>query len=1111
MIRPPAAGLNLSDFTIAADNMDDPRLGVIDIMYHKTNPQFVIFTKIKTCQSEEEFQLTKEVSVVRLNMIHDNLLRMVDLQANESNREIFVAFEYPSDDLYSRLEELRDPQELLKFLYQMLSVLSFLETNQTIHGNLRPEFIFYQPRTQNYVLIDRLSDVNGPLEAMLESLKKGGVVFLPPVFFEELVRGNMRINHNPFKIETFVLGMIILASSCEIKTYQTIYDVRTGKFNYDVFQSCCEATKNNFIESGIPIEIWNFIAESLLDLNVNNRSTAISALKKMTVLLSNLQKAAQRMLANKDQGHETTDSQSEPAVQGTGNGNIKNGQKMMQAESGNSQNASNLQVNQKTVEVMSNRSGLDLRHDLTANTLSAQVKSNKSLVGSTGFDFFNYKNAVQGSNCDFKTEFAKEERADPISSATDIGSQNKLGVAFDSGQVIDKREGDGADFFEDYPPGYVPEHNQQPVQNESPESIKSLSKDIVQQQSANNPKNDKQNVYLDQFMSNQFAKRLQSDQGIVKAESGQNLGKNLMESGALDDNTSATGNATEMQNNSHHQKAPVEIQSSRKDMSASQRSEQSQLSQKGHPDMSFANEGFVRNTKGSGRPNIAPLAQNNLVLSPESSRTSTDEQTSQQPTKEPGMIALGTQPKAQSQPSGRVSLGSSGISIPIISNGPQVESIKNFHKKLGPESQSPDGKSNPTSIRSNMSNSPLKQQIDNYESNDRLAINSIKMNPIPVEKQLFSDQLLSAISPEQPGKQSSSHLDDSTLKMAKDRLKSDIPSDQSVVKTSFKTSELHIDQNATVRSGNNEIPTIVENRPGEASANSQTVLGTQISGQNVKLIRSSANYATGQTITQHPSSNVTHHYVVAGPNPQHYVIQQTVPGATVLHQPNVPLQQTISSQGMMYSPIVQKQTVQHHPQIMIQPTLRSKSPIVGSQNQHVFIVSNQPSVQLKPGSTVRFQDHPKDYNKPVPLAERPSLITGLSSNRSGGQQGIVRDVSPMRTGQGSDQQVPVQSGVRSNQYVNYAQGVQTMSPQIMSGNGVQRFNPAPIPGIVQQGNLQFVQKSPQQQQQMFRQQSPAQMPLNPHVQRQPSPIAQRPPNFEQQQQPSQQAQQKPKQ
>jgi len=89
---------------------------------------------------------------------HPNILEMKHLSFEDSQKTCNVYFKYPNEDLFDRQENLSDTKEILKLLYDTISGLSCLEKQKMIHGNLKPEFIYFNQDSGNYVILDRLAD-----------------------------------------------------------------------------------------------------------------------------------------------------------------------------------------------------------------------------------------------------------------------------------------------------------------------------------------------------------------------------------------------------------------------------------------------------------------------------------------------------------------------------------------------------------------------------------------------------------------------------------------------------------------------------------------------------------------------------------------------------------------------------------------------------------------------------------------------------------------------------------------------------------------------------------------------------------------------------------------
>ena len=148
--------MELSDFEVAESNNEDFRFGVIDILYNRTNPSETIFIKRKVSSSPEEYSLALANTTFRKSLQTPHLLRMIDFIQKDEDMLIDAVFEYTPDDISGLYEQMRTIPEIFRFLENILEALSFLETHKMVHGNLRPEFIYFKSSENIYVVQDRL-------------------------------------------------------------------------------------------------------------------------------------------------------------------------------------------------------------------------------------------------------------------------------------------------------------------------------------------------------------------------------------------------------------------------------------------------------------------------------------------------------------------------------------------------------------------------------------------------------------------------------------------------------------------------------------------------------------------------------------------------------------------------------------------------------------------------------------------------------------------------------------------------------------------------------------------------------------------------------------------
>ena len=133
--------MHLSDYEKIEENVKDVRFGMINIYMHKQDTENLIMEKQRVSISFEDHQFNCLQAEQRLQLQHDSLLKMLGTLRDDESWTIKSYFEYPNEDLFDRQEELVNSVESMKFLTQILEVLTYLQENEYVHGDIRPEYI----------------------------------------------------------------------------------------------------------------------------------------------------------------------------------------------------------------------------------------------------------------------------------------------------------------------------------------------------------------------------------------------------------------------------------------------------------------------------------------------------------------------------------------------------------------------------------------------------------------------------------------------------------------------------------------------------------------------------------------------------------------------------------------------------------------------------------------------------------------------------------------------------------------------------------------------------------------------------------------------------------
>lgn len=279
--------VQLDQLELVQANYDDIRFGTISV-YIDSSKSKLLMLKEKQSINESEHKATLILTEERLKLSHPSILSMITMRSDDVLLIAQAYFEYPNSDIYERRTELKNPYEFLKFMSDIISAMAYLERLKTVHGNIRPEFIYYKPDDKRYVLVDRLADVNGPIDAQRNNIHFKQRLYMDPLMFCQLVKGRNDINSNPFKTESFCFGMVALSLLCDPDELQNVYDLEKGRFDLDLLKRIVHKVRAEYFDHEEFSLIGDFLFFCLLSINENERLSARKAERLISASLGNI-------------------------------------------------------------------------------------------------------------------------------------------------------------------------------------------------------------------------------------------------------------------------------------------------------------------------------------------------------------------------------------------------------------------------------------------------------------------------------------------------------------------------------------------------------------------------------------------------------------------------------------------------------------------------------------------------------------------------------------------------------------------------------------------------------------------------------------------------------
>lgn len=270
----------MEGFTLIQDDHFDIRFGYIKVFWNKDVQEEMIFSKTKIAQSSAEFQYFINESKTRHQLNQDFLINHKHFNENSEQLSVTNYFFYPNCDLNSRQEFFNDPIEICQFINDMLQVTSYLEKNEILHGNLRPELIFYDKLKEKYILIDNFFETKNLVNIHLNYIKNDDLLFISEEIFEEIVdpatRKSIRFS---FKSECFSIGLIVIYMLINIDSYRKLYDIEKKVFSINYFWKIKEFITTQLLANPKMNFLSSFLFDVLLNLEQESRLTPVQAVK----------------------------------------------------------------------------------------------------------------------------------------------------------------------------------------------------------------------------------------------------------------------------------------------------------------------------------------------------------------------------------------------------------------------------------------------------------------------------------------------------------------------------------------------------------------------------------------------------------------------------------------------------------------------------------------------------------------------------------------------------------------------------------------------------------------------------------------------------------------
>jgi hypothetical protein len=278
--------INLEDFSQLM-KIEDFHFGHVTILKSVKDPDRLVLWKREDKLGVDRLALYTSQLSQRRQISNANLLSLIDFKIDSASGTIDVFFEYSPYKSSAIVFGCIDVA--FKWLADVLTALSYLNSLGFVHGDMRPEFVVYFPSQGKFKIVDKFANFTHPSAALKNYIKTGKEIYVSPRFFNEICNKKMKdAKFNFYKNESFSVGLVLLkilyGPAVDLKQ---IYNHKFKIFNtFDFLELLKKLQLNAFCskEKGL----LEFLKTKLLCFNEGDRLSPARALEEVHELIRGL-------------------------------------------------------------------------------------------------------------------------------------------------------------------------------------------------------------------------------------------------------------------------------------------------------------------------------------------------------------------------------------------------------------------------------------------------------------------------------------------------------------------------------------------------------------------------------------------------------------------------------------------------------------------------------------------------------------------------------------------------------------------------------------------------------------------------------------------------------
>ena len=165
---------------------------------------------------------------------HENIVNLLGLYSSKLDKTTYVVYILMELGKTDWEKEIRhnfekkieySEKELINIVKQLTSALSFMQTKNIVHRDIKPQnIIIFKNNIYKLADFGESKQIHNISYSLINGTLRGTELYMSPLLFNGLRNGQIDVKHNLFKSDVYSLGLCILFAATS--TNKSLYDIR---------------------------------------------------------------------------------------------------------------------------------------------------------------------------------------------------------------------------------------------------------------------------------------------------------------------------------------------------------------------------------------------------------------------------------------------------------------------------------------------------------------------------------------------------------------------------------------------------------------------------------------------------------------------------------------------------------------------------------------------------------------------------------------------------------------------------------------------------------------------------------------------------------------------